>query len=203
MTETKNIEIEIRGPLTAKDYSKLVKFFQKNGRFVTKKERILIDYSTEGLEDRTRDIRLRVTNKVPEIVVKLGKMGGNEARKELSVLAQFGDFDKLVQIFAALGLTKGVLCLRKSQVFMYREIEFTLVEVPDHSYYFEAEKLIAADEDKDAAQKEISGVCRDLGLNLFDNEGLFAYIEKLNKEANEIFDFENYTENYFKNRFKL
>ena len=207
MKKIKNIEIELRGPLISEEYLQLEKFLKRNGQFVANKERILIDYSmfllSEGLEDRTRDIRLRVTNKVPEIVVKLGKMGDNESRKELSVLAQTGDFDKLVEIFGVLGLTKGILCLRKSQVFMYREVEFTLVEVPCHSYYFEAEKLITSDENKDDARKEIISICQELGLKLFDNEGLFAYIKKLNEEANEIFDFENYTENYFKDRFNL
>ena len=37
-------------------------------------------------------------------------------------------------------------------------------------------------------------------MEIFTDEGYIAYIEKLNKEANEIFDFDNYTENYFEDR---
>ena len=53
----------------------------------------------------------------------------------------------------------------------------------------------------EAAKSHIQGVCEELGLEIFTDEGYIAYIEKLNKEANEIFDFNNYTENYFEDRY--
>lgn len=203
----KNIEVEVRGPLSKSEFIKLEKYLKKSGSFKLDKERILIDYSmfipTEGLKGRTRDIRLRVTNKIPEIVVKIGKMGGVESRKEISVSANQGDFDKLVQIFAAIGLTKGMLCVRKSRVYTYKGLEFTLVEVPGHSFYFEVEKLISSDENREQAQKEVIKICQKMGLKLFDSEALFSYIKKLNEEANEVFDFKDYEENYFKQRFGL
>lgn len=202
-TKTKDIEIELRGSLSEKEYIRLENFLKQKGSFKLNKERILIDYSTfipsEGLEGRTNDIRLRVTNKIPEIVVKIGKFGGAENRKEISVLGNQGDFDKLVQVFAVLGLKKGMLCVRKSRVYMYKKIEFTLVQVPGHSFYFEAEKLISPEEDKEKAQEEIKRVCRELELELFDDKDLFAYIKKLNEEANEIFDYENYRQVYCHN----
>jgi len=105
-TKTKDVEIELRGPLSKKEYTRLEEFLRQKGYFKLNKERILIDYSmfilSEGLEKRTNDIRLRVTNKTPEIVVKIGKMGGAESRKEISILGNQGDFDKLVQVFAVL-----------------------------------------------------------------------------------------------------
>lgn len=204
---TNNIEVELRGPLSKSGFTKLDEFLKQRGRFKLNKERILIDYSifipTEGLERRTKDIRLRVTNKIPEIIVKIGKMGEAESRKEISILANRGDFDKLVQVFAALGLTKGMLCVRKSRVYMYKNIEFTLVEVPNHSYYFEAERLIFSIKNKEQAQRDIKRVCKGLNLRLFNNKTLFSYIKKLNIEANEIFNFKNYKENYFKDKFCL
>ena len=167
----------------------------------------MIDYSVflkeEGLEDRVNDIRLRVTNKIPEIIVKVGKFGGEENRKELSVLASLGDYDKLVQIFAILGLTKGMLCVRKSIAYEYKGIEFALVEVPNHSFYFEAEMMISSDADKNNAKQFIKDTCKQLGLKLFTDETFFAYISKLNNEANEVFDYKNYKDGYFQDRFKL
>ena len=84
----KNIEVEIRGPLTKREYLNLERFLKKNGRFVQKKDRVLIDYSSESLESRENDIRLRVTNKIPEIVIKTGKLGGSDERREISVLTK-------------------------------------------------------------------------------------------------------------------
>lgn len=204
---TNNIEVELRGPLSKDEFVRLNKLLKTKGSFKLNKERILIDYSifisSEGLEGRTKDIRLRVTNKIPEIIVKIGKMGGIESRKEVSILVERGGFDKLVQAFAAIGLTKGMLCVRRSRVYMYKNIEFSLVEVPNHSFYFEAEKLISSTKNKRQAQQYIKRVCKTLNLRLFNKKSFFLYIKKLNRETNEIFDFKKYKEDYFKDRFSF
>ncbi|MFA6258056.1 MAG: hypothetical protein WC671_03580 [Candidatus Paceibacterota bacterium] len=202
----KNIEIEIRGPLLKKEFYNLIEFFENKGKKTSEKDRVLIDYSTfleGGVENRKKDIRLRVTNGIPEIIVKIGEWGGTEQRKELSAFTKPGEFDTLVEIFGELGFTKGMLCERKSKVYDYKGIEFALVEVPGHSYYYEAEKMASLNENGEELINEIENVCKELKLNIFDKKQFFEYIDKLNKEANEIFDYKNYTLNYFKNRFNL
>ncbi len=202
----KNIEVEIRGLLTPEEYSKLKSFLDKEGEKTEEKDRILIDYSTflpGGVEERKKDIRLRVTNGVPEIVVKLGEWGGTEQRKELSVKTAPGTFDTLTEIFEALGYEKGVLAVRKSQVYMYKDIEFALVEVPGHSYYFEAEKMAHAEENADELLEEMQAVCKELGLSVFSKEEFFAYVQKLNKEANGVFDASMAEPDYFKKNYGL
>ena len=202
----KNIEIEIRGPLSKKEFDNLVKLFETKGKKMSEKDRVLIDYSTfleGGVENRHKDIRLRVTNGIPEIIVKVGEWGGTEQRKELSAFTKPGEFDTLVEIFGELGFRKGMLCVRKSKVYEYKDIEFALVEVPRHSYYYEAEKMAHEKEDVEKIIKEIKNVCKNLNLKIFDKKQFFEYIDKLNKESNEIFDYKNHTPNYFKNRFDL
>jgi len=88
----KNIEIGIRGQLSKEKFEELIKLFEVEGKKITEKDRVLIDYSTfleGGVENRRKDIRLRVTNGIPEIIVKIGEWGGAEHRKELSVLAKW------------------------------------------------------------------------------------------------------------------
>jgi len=203
---SKNIEIEIRGPLSKEKFGDLANLFEAKAKKITEKNRVLIDYSTfleGGVENRNKDIRLRVTNGIPEIIVKVGEWGGVEQRKELSVFTKKGGFDTLVEIFGVLGFCKGMLCVRKSKVYEYKGIEFALVEVPGHSYYYEAEKMAHEKEDTGKIIEEIKNVCKELNLEVFDKKHFFAYIDKLNKEANEIFDYKNHTSNYFKNRFNL
>lgn len=202
MNNEKNIEVEIRGRIADEKFNELVDYFRKNAKFKQEKNRVLIDYSTflpnEGVEDRQRDIRLRITNGVPEIVVKFGVWGAQEVRKELSVLAQPGDFEKLVQIFAAMGFVKGMMCVRKSQIFDYKDIEFALVEVPGHSHYFEAEIMAHSGEDADRVRATIRGVCQELGMTIFQTDReFFDYINILNKEANKVFDFAQFKDGYF------
>lgn len=199
----KDIEVELRGPVSGESIKKVEEFLSQNGKFKKSKDRVLIDYTSEGVEEREKDVRLRSTNGIPEIIVKLGKWGGEEARKEISVVVNRGDFDKLVQIFGIIGLTEGILCVRKSKVYDYKGVEFAFVEVPNHSFYFEAEKLIKDGDNKESAIMEIREVCRELGLSLFGEKEFFDYVQLLNKEANEVFDFSNYRENYFKDRFGI
>lgn len=203
----KNIEVELRGPLSKDKFTEIEAFLKKYGRFKQANNRVLIDYSVfsekEGISGRLRDIRLRVTNRIPEIIIKIGRYGGNNTRKELSVLTKSGEFDKLVQIFAVLGFKKGIQCIRDIKVYDYKGIEFSLVTVPGHSYYFEAEKLIHKNEDSEDVRRLIKEECKRLKLTFFNDKTYFEYIDKLNKEVNEIFDFKNYKEGYFKKRFNL
>ena len=200
----KDIEIEVRGALSPEEYAQTKAFFDANAKKKEEKDRVLIDYSTflpGGIADRKKDIRLRVTNGVPEIIVKLGAWGENEQRKELSVMAPDAGFDTLTEIFAALGYEKGMLCVRKSHVYEYKGIEFALVEVPGHSYYYEAEKMAHAGEDGEALLQEILAVCIELGLSVFAKDDFFAYVARLNAEANEVFDASIAPRGYFKDRF--
>ncbi|MBU2103827.1 hypothetical protein KJ848_01305 [Patescibacteria group bacterium] len=200
----KNIEVEVRGLLSTEEYTKLKSYFDTNAEKKEEKDRIFIDYSTflpGGVEERKKDIRLRVTNGIPEIVVKIGEWGGSESRKELSVKTAPGTFDLLTEIFAALGYEKAVLAVRKSHVYDYKGIEFALVEVPGHSYYFEAEKMAHAGENATDLIDEMNGVCEELGLTVFSKEDFFAYIQKLNKEANGVFNAPEAGPNFFKENY--
>lgn len=67
---TKNIEVEFSGPLSNEQAKDLISFFEENGEKVATKHRVLIDYSTflgDGLKNRKKDIRLRITNGSPEM----------------------------------------------------------------------------------------------------------------------------------------
>lgn len=202
---TQNIEVEVRGRLTEEKYNELTQFFHKEGKHIESKHRILVDYSTfltgEGVKERTRDIRLRITNGKPEIITKLGKWGGQESRKEISIFTEEGSFDALVENYAVLGYTKGVLCIRNTEVFQYKDIEFALVEVPGHSLYYEAEVLVPNQQAAETAHEKLETVCRELDLSMFSSEEFYSYIEELNREANEVFDFDKEGPGYFKKRF--
>ena len=107
----KDIEVEIRGILNKDQYDQTKTLFEKLASLKENKSRILIDYSTflpgEGIRDRQKDIRVRVTNGVPEIVVKLGSWGGSESRRELSFKGKEGEF----------GIFYGEICAEVSGLF--------------------------------------------------------------------------------------
>lgn len=203
----KNIEVEIRGVLNKDQHNKTKKLFEKVASFKENKSRILIDYSTflpgEGIRDRQKDIRVRVTNGIPEIVIKLGSWGGFESRRELSFKGKKGEFEILVEIFGQLGFVKGTLAKRDTVVFDYKNVEFALVKTPGQHYYFEAEKMAHSEEDFTKVENEIRKVCEELDLQVIDKKGFFEFIEMLNKTENEVFELKDFKENYFKEKFGM
>lgn len=196
----KNIEVEIRGEITKSEFEKLMKLFTEKGKFIDDKNRIAVCYPDPDtgslVEECYTDIRVRETNSIPEIIIKKGRWGGNENRKELSVVGKKGEFAKMLEMMDALGHKEGMAVVRKGKVFEYKGIEFSLVEVPGHSYYYEAE-LMVEEAKIDSAQKKIRKICNELGLDVFDDDGFFAYINKLNKEANKPFAFKNFDKSFF------
>ncbi len=57
------------------------------------------------------------------------------------------------------------------------------------------------EENVESAKSHIKDVCNKLGIRIFTNEEYIEYIKKLNKEVNEVFDYNNYTDNYFEDRY--
>lgn len=203
-----NIEVEVRGIITQEKYEELNKLFNQKGQFIDHKNRVLVCYpdpETGSLvENLKTDIRVRATNGIPEIIIKLGEWGkANESRRELSLVGQKGEFDKMIMMLAALGHKTGIIAVRKGKIYMYQDIEFSLVEVPDHSYYFEAEIMVKNHEEQKRATQKINELCRSLKLKPLTQKGFFNYINRLNSESNESFDFTDYHEGYFKERFDI
>ncbi len=196
----------MRGLVPESELERIKEFLENNAEFKGKKERILLDYSTfleGGVRERTLDIRARITNGVPEMIIKKGSWGGSDSREEISVIGQEGSFTNMVRLYAALGYKKAVLVERNSLVYRYGDTEIALVEVPGHSHFFEVEKEVQDKDDIGKAQEEIKQVCAELGLSVFSDDEWFDYVELLNKEANGVFDFDTDGPDFFKNKYGI
>ncbi len=179
------IEVEHRGPLTPKKFKELIKFFKKKGKSLGKKNRFSIIYWVRGRKifklDRTPiDLKLRITNKKTELVLKSGKWSGNDARKEFLFPIDSKKFEEITEFLKILGFYYGVLQATKTDCYLYKGIEFALVRVPSWGYYFEAEIVVSQNQIK-SANKKIKLACRELGLNLFDDKGFCKLLEELNE----------------------
>ena len=86
-----------------------------------------------------------------------------------------------------LGHREGLKAVRNASIYLYKGIEWAIVEVPGHSWYFEAEKLVDSKAAGKKALEEIETIAGEIGLKLFTKEELMAYIRQLDAEANKIF----------------
>jgi hypothetical protein len=124
-------EYEMRARLTRQRYDKICNDL---GALLPKHadSRCFIDFTTvtDGIAGRTRDIRIRVTNGIPELIVKVG-MFGAPVREEAVARIFPDDLAEALSVMALLGFSKGVCCARRIVRVSIGDLEIALQEVVD------------------------------------------------------------------------
>ncbi len=191
----KTIEVELRGPLTPEAYATFRQYLVEHGTLIARQDRLLLDFSTftEGVAERTLDVRVRVTNGKVEMVVKRGAFGGT-SREEASLFPS-DNLASTLRFMSLLGYTKAVACDRGIERFQIGEIEIALQDVRSyaspgtiHSRFFETEIMTTPD-DKDGAVETIRAFLRERGLVEFSSAEWSACVETMNKEANGVYEY--------------
>jgi len=202
------IEVECRGSLAEEKFKKLNRFFRKNGKFLGKKERFSVIYfitenevkKIKEMKDVTIDLKFRITNKKSELVLKYGKWGGGDTRKEFSFSIDSNKFDQMIEFLKILGFYHGVFNATKTYLYKYKDIEFALVEVPNCCYYFEAEMMVNKNNIEKANEK-IRVECEKLNLKIFNDTALYKLLDKLNNRKGYRFNFKKQKFSILKKRF--
>jgi len=199
------IEVEHRGLLTEKKFVELNKFLNKNGKFLGEKDRFSVIYSPRGKETfrvvrSPIDLKIRITNKKSELVLKYGRWSGKDARKEFLFPIDSKKFEEMTEFLKILGYYYGVLQATKTFLYIYKGIEFAVVKVPNWGYYFEAE-IAANPEFIKTADKRIMDTCKELNLEVLNDKDFCKLLESLNERPGFRFNFkkENFAD--IKSRF--
>lgn len=179
-----NIEVEHRGLLSAKKFNELKKFFNANGKFIGTKKRFSMinntsDKTVREVKDDPIDLKLRITNKKPELAIKYGKWSGKDARKEFNFFLEEDKYDDMLEFLQIMGFNKFVIMVNTKYDYGYRGIEFSLVEVPEWGYYFEAEISTKQGMEKEA-EKKIDREIAALGLKVLNEEEFYDLLDDLN-----------------------
>jgi len=189
------IELEVRGRI--KDFESIFKTFKKKAKFVEEKDRFSLVYIKSGFDmkrdvrellDDPVDLRVRITNKKAEIIMKYGRWGGSDKRKEIFIPISAEKFKDAVDLLVCLGWHHGIIMATKTFVFNYKGVEFALVK-NEHYNYFEAEKVVDEKEDLEGIHNEIKKVCSEFNLEIFDEEDFMDQINKINNSPENQFDF--------------
>lgn len=188
------IEVEVRGPLSKDQHQSLLLFLKQHGKYLGRKERqMLCCMDLETLKNDNGnglDIRSKITNGKAELSIKKGKWGGSDFREEISVNLAEGEYLNLVKSLQLLGYDRVIWVERHSERYILTqeesEFEFALVEVPEHSVFFEIELLVAEETNILAAKKRLEELCKGLNLHIFSDEEWFAHVDMMDREANKI-----------------
>lgn len=179
-------EVEITGVLDPPALARLralVGSWTFEGRF----DRYLINFTTPEMRAKKVDVRARVTNGNPEIVVKYGEWGSGK-RVETNVRCERGQFTSLVKAMVAMGLSEGVGCHRVIDRYRDDKLEVSIIEVPGYKTFYEAELQVPV-EAADAAMSELQQWATKNGFQVFDKKEYLSFIEDLDANANDILSF--------------
>ena len=200
-----NIEVEYRGVLSKQKFKKLSEALDDKGKFIKEKDRFSAIYSPRGKEKlkiikSPLDLRIRITDKKSEIVLKYGRSSGIDARKEFSFPIDSDKFEEAAEFLKILGFYYGVLQVTKTRLYMYKDIEFALVDVPGWGYYFEAEILTNVDKVAEAKAK-IEAVMEEFSLDVLNEKDFYKLLEEFNNRPGFRFNFKNESFSDIKKRF--
>lgn len=205
---TKNIEVEFIGNISKEQFDSLKNKFQQVGKFKKKKKRISFMYFKNGVpekyssaEDDEVDLRIRITNGEPEIIVKQGKFTATHSRKETSIFFKPSEIEKYLDFLMALGWKRGVIYAAETHVYEHKGIEFSLVEIGDYGYNFEAE-ILTEESKVESAKKKITEELNTLGLKPFDEKALDEQCNAINNKKDLQFDFSKQSFEEIKTHFK-
>lgn len=178
-------EVELRGMLKNKEKKDLERFLVKNGKLVKKYRRTLWCFEKswgEGL-----DLRIKNTNGEYIFSLKTGNPGKAD-RREISIPISKNKTKEAFDFLKLLGYKKGMKAKRNAQIYKYDGIEWAIIEIPKHGYYFEAEKMVSEKDNAPKAEKEIRETCQQLGLKIFTAKETMDYIAHLDRVANAKFE---------------
>ncbi len=198
------IEVEIRGPLSEKDFLRMKELLEAGGGNPRTEKRIFIDYSSGPVETRTLDVRLRLRNDAPEICIKRGKPGNWTEREEIVTGLAPGEFSNAVKTLAALGHTKGMVASRELMHASYAGVEFTLADPGDHDmYYYEAEMIVQNPTEAKEAKQLLEKIAKNLKLPVWTAPDMHSFINKLNERVNYLYDYDTDGPEHFREKFGI
>jgi len=162
MNSEKNLEIEIRSFISKEKYEELLEFFKQNSKFVKE------DFQETHYFDCEQDLRIQKNNKGSKIWLKKGKIH-DDAREEIEIYTENESFDKLGQLFNALGHNIEIKWLRKRNQYDWNGIKVCIDYTKGYGYIIELEKL-SSEEYKEKVLEELKEKLNELKIPLTSRE---------------------------------
>lgn len=187
-------EIELRARIAKDGFEELKAELDRSG-FVANQVRCFIDYSTflEGIGNRKLDVRVRVTDSVPEFVVKSGEFGG-AVREEAVARIIPADLEGALSVMALLGYEKGVAGGRRICRGVIGEVEVALQEVMDFQRpqevvdRFVEVEYVGGSATTAEAEALLRKFLADRGISPFAVEEWNEFVKHLNEKWNGVYE---------------
>ncbi|MDD5650361.1 MAG: hypothetical protein PHF86_08100 [Candidatus Nanoarchaeia archaeon] len=153
-----NIEVEIRSFISKEKYEELLKFFHKEGKFVSE------DYQETYYFDCEEDLRIQKNNFYSKIWLKKGKIHEDQ-REEIEIKFDKNEFEKLEKLFLTLGYNTQIKWFRTRHTFKWENIDVMIDYTKGYGYIIELEK-ISNEEEKDKTLNLLKEQMKKLNIEI-------------------------------------
>ncbi len=191
------IDVEIKGPVAKKEYEYLKKTLEGGGENIFREKRVSILYVGEHANAFT-DIEIS-SGKNSQIVLK-----DHKNHKEIKLSLEPDQFCKAIEFCVGLGHTKGNASVFEFFSANYGGAYFELVDsLETDTLYYSA--VVSAGDPTSAkeAKKKLEILARKFKLPIWGNLEMISFFEKLNKQANYVYDYKVHGLNHFNDKFGI
>lgn len=134
----KNIECEVRSLVSKEEYDALIGRFTKEAKDLGEDEQVTYYF------DSTEDLRIQKNSQYAKVWLKKGALH-EDHREEIEIKVPKEDFEKLEQLFLALGYNISIKWFRRRHAFTWGDIDVAVDYTKGYGYIVEFEKLSDAD----------------------------------------------------------
>lgn len=169
----KNIEVEPRSFITKEQYGKLIRYFNKRAKRISKERQVTYYFSGQ------HDLRIQKSNDYAKVWMKKGKIH-DQAREEIEIKFAKEDFDLIYKLFLNLGFKKEIEWRRQRQTYRWGKISTMIDYSEGYGYIIEME-VMTDNQNKEKALKSLEKRFDELGIAItprkeFERE--FSYYKK-------------------------
>lgn len=169
MMPKKNIEVEIRGPLSNKQFKSLSRSLKKDGRFLDRYNQLVIFFQQNIILNIAKDaLRIKKDESGEKVCFK--KQTRSDSSSELEFYLKNGEYKKAIKFFQLIGFDKYSLAPAARWEFLYRGVRVSLKNKCIIGPHYEMEVMVGERWEADKTKKRLLVLARKLGLKVWAPE---------------------------------
>ena len=173
-----NIECEIRSFVTKEEYEVLIAKFKNMGTFLSEDEQITYYF------DSKEDLRIQKNTTYAKVWLKKGELH-DDHREEIEIKVPRDDFEKLEQLFLALGYNVSIKWFRTRHSFKWNDIDVAIDHTKGYGYILEFEK-ISTEETQAETVLSLKEKFKELGIAITPKEEFAATYQNYKEHWREL-----------------
>lgn len=158
----KNIEVEIRSFITEEQYKNLIERFKREAQFLGEDEQVTYYFDTP------QDLRIQKNTNYSKTWLKKGNLH-DDHREEIEVRYAKEDFEKLEQLYLALGYNVQIKWFRNRHSFKWGDVDLAIDYTKGYGHIVELEKMCEESE-KENALSLLKSKMQEIGVELASKE---------------------------------